>query len=67
MKVENYVSFITKSQMKNVTKTMGLLHNFQLVLPKTTILTFYENLIKSHLDHNDINYDQAVSGRSQFT
>ena len=40
---------------------MGLLHKFQQILPRSTLLTIYKTFIRSRLDYADIVYDQAYN------
>ena len=48
-----------KSITKKNSKTMGLLRNFQHILPRSSLLTIYKSFIRSQLDYADIIYDQA--------
>ena len=50
-----------KSITKKIRKTMGLLHKFQQVLPRLTLVTIYKTCIRSRLDYADIIYDQAYN------
>ena len=51
--------------MKNITqkvsKTMGLLHRFQPILTRSSLLTISKTFIRSHLDFSDVIYDQAYN------
>ena len=40
---------------------MGLLRNFQQILPRSTLLTIHKTIIRSRLDYADIIYDQAYN------
>ena len=40
---------------------MGLLSNFQQILPRSTLVTIYITFIRSRLDYADIIYDQAYN------
>ena len=40
---------------------MGLLHKFQQILPRLSLLTIYKTFIRSRLDYADIIYDQAYN------
>ena len=40
---------------------MGLLHIFQPILPRSSLLTIYKTFIRSQLDYADVIYDQAYN------
>ena len=40
---------------------MGLLRQFQQILPRLSLLFIYKNFIRSRLDYADIIYDQAYN------
>ena len=40
---------------------MGLLHNLQNLLPRTTLITIFKAFIRPYLDYGDILYDQAYN------
>ena len=46
-----------KSITKKNSKTMGLLLNFQHILPRSSLLTIYKSFIRSQLDYADTIYD----------
>ena len=46
-----------KSITKKNSKTMGLLRNFQHILPRSSLLTIYKSFIRSQLDYADTIYD----------
>ena len=46
-----------KSITKKNSKTMGLLRNFQHILPRLSLLTIYKSFIRSQLDYADTIYD----------
>ena len=56
----NFLEYI-KSITKKISKTMGLLHKFQQILPRSSILAIYKTFIRSRLDYADIIYDQAYN------
>ena len=56
----NFLEYI-KSITKRISKTMGLLHKFQHILPRSTLLTINKTSIRSRLDYADIIYDQAYN------
>ena len=44
-----------------ISKTIGLLHKLQNILPRPALLTIYKCFIRPHLDYGDIIYDQAYN------
>ena len=46
---------------KKVSKTIGLLHELQNLLPEKSLTTVYKSLIRLHMDYVDIIYDQAYN------
>ena len=50
-----------KSVLNKVKKTIGLLCKFQQILPRQSLITIYISFIRSHLDYDDIVYDQALN------
>ena len=50
-----------KSLVKEVNKTVALLHKFQNILPKSALLTIYKCFVRTHLDYGDIIYDEALN------
>ena len=40
---------------------IGLLHNFQLTLPRHSLTTIYKNFVRSHLDYGDVIYGRAFN------
>ena len=46
---------------KKNSKTIGLLHKLQTLLPRTTFITIYKVFVRPHLDYGDILYDQAFN------
>ena len=40
---------------------MGLLHRFQPILPRSSLLTIYKIFIRSQLDFPDVIYNQACN------
>ena len=59
------VKLIFVEHIKNITqkisKTMGLLHRFQPVLPRLSLLTIYKTFVRSQLDFADVIYDQVFN------
>ena len=45
----------------DIYKTIGLLRKLQNILPRPALLTIDKYFIRSHLDYNDIFYDQAYN------
>ena len=50
-----------KSILNKVNKTIGLLHKFQLILPRHSLITIYKTFIRPDLDHRDVIYDSAFN------
>ena len=54
-----------KEHMQNVlnkvSKTIGLLHKLQKILPRLPLIAIYKPFISSHLGYRDIIYDQAYN------
>ena len=50
----------SKSVLKKISKTVGLLRKFQGILPRTSLITIYKSFARPHLDYGDIIYDQAA-------
>ena len=50
-----------KSVLKKVKKPIGLLRKFQQILPRQSLITIYQSLIRLHLDYGDIVYDRAFN------
>ena len=50
-----------KSILNKVNKTIGLLHKFQLILPRHSLITIYKTFIRPHLDYGDVIYDRAFN------
>ena len=48
-----------KRVLKKISKTVGLLRKFQVVLPRTSLITIYKLFARPHLDYGNIMYDQA--------
>ena len=47
--------------LNKVSKTIGLLHKLQEILPRLSLITIYKPFIRSHLGYRDIIYDQAYN------
>ena len=45
--------------LSKVNKSIGLLHRFQSVLPRLSLLIIYKTFIRSHFDDADVVYDQS--------
>ena len=50
-----------KSITKKISKTIGALHKFQQILPRSSLLTIYKTFIRSRLDEADFIYDQTYN------
>ena len=50
-----------KSLVKKVNKTVALLRKFQNILPRSALLTIYKCFVRTHLDYDDIIYDEAFN------
>ena len=50
-----------QSVLNKVSKTIGLLHKLQEILPRLPLITIYKPFIRSHLGYRDIIYDQAYN------
>ena len=50
-----------KSLLKKVNKTVALLCKFQNILLRSALLTIYKCFVRTHLDYDDIIYDQAFN------
>ena len=50
-----------KSLVKKVNKTVALSRKFQNILPRTALLTIYKCFVRTHLDYDDIIYDEAFN------
>ena len=48
-----------KYLLKKVNKTVALLRKFQNILSRLALLTIYKCFVRTHLDYDDIIYDQA--------
>ena len=51
----------SKSVLKKVSKTVGLLQKFQGILPRTSLITIYKSFARPHLDYGDKIYDQTFN------
>ena len=43
-----------KSNLNKVNKTIGFLRKFQLILPRHSLITIYETIIRLCLDYSDV-------------
>ena len=59
----NFVEHI-KNITEKISKTIGLLHRFQPILPRSSLLTICKTSIRSQLDFADVIYDQACNSSS---
>ena len=50
-----------KGVLDKISKTIDLIHEFQHVLPRISLLTIYKTFVRSYPDHGDINYDQTYN------
>ena len=50
-----------KSMLIKMSKTVGLLRKFQVILPRTSLITIYKSFARPHLDYGDIIYDQTFN------
>ena len=50
-----------QNMLNKVSKTIGLLHKLQKILPRLSLITIYKPFIRSHLGYRDIIYDQAYN------
>ena len=50
-----------KSVLKKISKTVGLLQKFQVISPRTSLITIYNFFARPHLDYSDIIYDQTFN------
>ena len=50
-----------KSVFKKISKTVGLLREFQGTLPRTSLIAIYKLFARPHLDYGDITYDQTFN------
>ena len=50
-----------KNVQNKVNKTMGLLHQLQHTLPRTSLTIIFKSFIRPHLDYEDIIYDWACN------
>ena len=51
----------SKYILNKVNKSIGLLHKFQLILPRHSLITIYKTFIRLHLDYSDIIQDHAFN------
>ena len=47
--------------LNKINKTIGLLCNLQILLPRATLITIYKAFVKPHIDYSDVLYDQAFN------
>ena len=50
-----------KTSLKKNSKTMGSLHKFQPILPRSSLLTLCKLFMQSQLDYGDMIYDQTYN------
>ena len=50
-----------KSVLRKISKTVGLLRKFQVILLRTSLITIYKLFARFHLDYGDIVYDQTFN------
>ena len=65
LKNKKYLELTLFEGIKNITQKIseikGLLRRFQLILPRSCLLTIYKKFIRGQLDFADIIYDQAYN------
>ena len=49
-----------ETMLCKINKTIGLIRKLQNLLPKTAPITLYKAFVCTHLDYDDIVYDQAL-------
>ena len=54
---EHHLKFV----LNKIKKTIGLLPEFQQILPRQSLITIYKSFIRPHLDYGDIVYDRAFN------
>ena len=54
-------NLLLKNFQDMVNKTIGLFHNLQSILPRTSLITIFKSFIRSHLHDGDIIYDRAYN------
>ena len=54
-KLQNFIS--SRNNFQKLSKKIGILHKFQNLLPRKSLLTVCKSFIRPHLDHGDIIYD----------
>ena len=59
MVLDTNLEFNLKNVQSKVNKTIELLHKLQNILLRKSLITNYKSLIRPHVDHGDIIYDQA--------
>ena len=47
--------------LSKINKSIGLLHKFQPLLPRSSLLAIYKTFIRSHFDYADVVYDQIYN------
>ena len=57
----NFSEHIKSITTKKISKTMGLLHKSQQILPTSSLMTIYKTFTRSRLDYADIIYDQGYN------
>ena len=50
---EHHLKFV----LNKIKKAIGLLREFQQILPRRSLITIYKSFIRPHLDYGDIVYD----------
>ena len=50
-----------KSVLRKISKTIGLLRKFQVILLRTSLITIYKLFARFHLGYGDIVYDQTFN------
>ena len=57
LKFDEHLQYITNK----VNKSTGQLRTLQMILPRQSLITLYKSLIRPHLDHGDIIFDQTFN------
>lgn len=53
---ENHI----KSVLSKVKEKVGLLHKFQTILPRNSLIAIYKSFIRPRIDYGDIIYDRVL-------
>ena len=50
-----------KGVLDKISKNMGLIHKFQPILPRYSLLTIYKTFVRPHLDYGNMIYDHTYN------